>query len=290
MGESMYGPGVHVSFHEAMSSPFEIHIVGEEALYARQASQAAFREIDRLEMYLSHFQESSDISRINARGSFETVLVTFEVMECLRIAEQVHKDTGGAFDITVQKAEPGKPRPVIGMEHVELDMEKVTVRLKRAGVKLDLGGIGKGFGIDKAKVFLEDWEIKDVLISASSTLLGVGAPPGKEGWPVTIGADEPSRRTPIEIVLKNQALSASGLRVRGSHIIDPATGRAARGPSRAWAIAPTGTLADALSTAFMVMTAKSVEAYCKAHPEVSAVLLPRPNSEFVKFGAAFSEI
>lgn len=288
MGESIYGPGVQVVGHEAMAAPFEVHIVEENALYARQAAQAAFMEVDWLEGYLSHYRDSSDVSRIAKQGAFESVPVAFETLDILRMAAKISQDTGGAFDVTVQSATPEKPRPVVGMQYVELDEAKVAVRLTRAGVKIDLGGIGKGYALDKARAILEDfWQLHNILVSASSTLVALGAPPAKEGWPATIGADDPRGKPPIEIVLKNEALSGSGLRARGLHILDPKTGKPAVGPSQAWALAPTGTLADALSTAFMVMTPKAVEAYCAAHPEVSAVLLPRPGMDYIRIGTRF---
>ena len=289
MAESEYGPGVHHFRGAAMAAPFEIIIAGEDKKYAGEAAQAAYAEIDQIEQRLSRYIDSSDISRVNAKGAIEPILVSLETMTCLRVAQSVNTATGGAFDITVRKPKlEDKELPVIGMQYIELDEENFTVRLKRPGVRLDLGGIGKGFGIDRALVILGDWGINNVMLSAGdSTILAKGAPPGKPGWPVTIGGDQPEKRKPIERILKNRALSGSGTRVQGRHIIDPKTGRPARGPIRSWASCPTGTLADALSTAFMVMPPEATKRYCEAHPNTWAVVLKSERDQFMTFGAGF---
>ena len=158
-----------------------------------------------------------------------------------------------------------------------LDRKNVTVRLKTAGVLLDLGGIGKGFALDKAAETLrewadEGWGLEAALLSGGqSSVLAMGAPPGTNGWTVTVGADVLD--VPEEVLLRDRALSGSGTRVHGRHIIDPRTGRPAVSPVRAWASSPSGAVSDALSTAFMVMSAAEVECYCAEHDETWAILL-----------------
>ena len=290
---------LHRFAHEAMATTFEILIasddtVAESAEYARQAAQAAFHEIDRLEKDLSRFIESSDVSRINKLGARESVRVSIDTFECLQLAGRIHDDTGGAFDVTIGallacwRASASTPRgPTVkeiaeakartGMERVALDGKSFTVRLKTDGVLLDLGGIGKGFALDKAAETLrewadEGWGLEAALLSGGqSSVLAMGAPPGKRGWTVTVGAD--ILDVPEEIVLCDRALSGSGTRVRGRHIIDPRTGRPAKGPIRAWASSPSGAVSDALSTAFMVMSSAEVERYCTEHEETWAMLL-----------------
>jgi thiamine biosynthesis lipoprotein len=290
---------LHRFAHEAMATTFEILIasddtVAESAEYARQAAQAAFHEIDRLEKDLSRFIESSDISRINKLGSREPVRVSIDTFECLQLAARIHNDTGGAFDVTIGalvacwRTAGGSPRRPsakeiaeakarTGMERVVLDAKNFTVRLKTDGVSLDLGGIGKGFALDKAAGTLREWADEGwgfeaaLLSGGGSSLLAMGAPPGKRGWTVTVGGDVLD--APEEILLCDRALSGSGTRVRGRHIIDPRTGRPAGGPVRAWASSLSGAVSDALSTAFMIMSSAEVEHYCTEHADTWAMLL-----------------
>ena len=290
---------LHRFAHQAMATTFEILIasddtVAESAEYARQAAQAAFREVDRLEKDLSRFIESSDISRINKLGAREPVRVSIDTFECLQLAARIHNDTRGAFDVAIGAlvacwrtagGTPHKPtakeiaeaKARTGMERVVLDTKNFTVRLKTDGVSLDLGGIGKGFALDKAAETLrewadEGWGLEAALLSGGqSTLLAMGAPPGKRGWTVTVGGDVLD--APEEIFLRDRALSGSGTRVRGRHIIDPRTGRPAKGPVRAWASSPSGAVSDALSTAFMIMSPAEVERYCTEHVDTWAILL-----------------
>ena len=165
-----------------------------------------------------------------------------------------------------------------GSPRFALDEAEHTVRVLADGVCLDLGGIGKGFALDRMAALLREWEIASVLLCAStSTLLALDPPPGEEGWAVEFGSDE----APQRLHLANGAFGASGIAVKGSHIIDPRTGRPAEGRFRAWAAAPTGAVADALSTAFMVMGEDEIRAYVSYHPEARAYVLASPAGALV---------
>lgn len=268
----------HRFSHEAMTTPFEIKIAGENKEYARQAAQEVFKEIDRIETLLSCYIDSSDISRINSIGAAEPVRVSIETMECLKLAMQAFNETGGAFDVTVgaitdKKNSTETKKHSVGMQYVDLNDKEFTVRLKREGIRLDLGGIGKGFALDAATELLEDWSIESAFLSAGgSTVLALNAPPDKPGWKVSVGAGTPDMR---ETMLKNRALSGSGTAIKGQHIIDPKTGRPpSKAPFRTWASCPSAAMADALSTAFMIMSQKDIEAYCKKHSVTWAAYMP----------------
>ncbi len=255
----------HRFAHEAMDTAFEIHIADQPAEYARGAAQAAFAEIDRIEGYLSRFMESSDVSRINILGAKEPVRVSLETFECLQLTARISAETNGAFDVT---------RVRDGMKKVEFDKKNFAIRLKDANVKIDLGGIGKGFALDKVAAFLRDWSIESTLLhGGDSSVLAVGAPPGEDGWPVGVGSGMEEEDRPEPILLRDRALSASGTSVKGEHIIDPRTGQPAQGAIRAWASCSSATISDGLSTAFMVMDRKDVERYCHEHKDTWAILL-----------------
>ena len=296
------GDGIHHFRHDAMAAPFEIIIAGETAEYARQAADAAFLMIDRIEGELSRFKEHSDVSQINHLRPGEMIRIGYRTFGCLRIAAQVHADTGGAFDVTIgpliefwQKAESGgrppkdkalaKVRARVGMDLLGLDENGFQVGVKKKGVQVDLGGIGKGYALDAAAEVLHDWSIEAALLSAGeSTVLAIGAPPGAHGWTVAVGGF--GVRAPEKISLCGRALSGSGIEVRGRHIFDPRTGKPAEGKVATWACAQSGAVADALSTAFMAMLPGEVERYCQEHPDTGAMLTMghTGQEELLRFG------
>ena len=233
-------PGLRRFSHEAMATTFEVFILHEDGHYAQQAAQAAFDRLDQLEQDLSQFIENSDISRINNLAAGQSLRIGLDTFECLQISRRIHIETNGAFDITV------------GFLLVELLMDDVQI---------DLGGIGKGYAIDKMAELLRDWSIDVALIHGGySSALGVGSPPGTKDWPVTLSNPRNRKQTLARLCLQNRALSGAGLQ-KGRHIIDPRTAQPVEGRCAAWACACDAATADALSTAFMVMSSDEVKQY-----------------------------
>ena len=145
-------------------------------------------------------------------------------------------------------------------------MQTGTVTPLADGMMLDFGAIGKGYALDQAWIDLETHGVKNALLNAGdSTVLGMGELPGRGLWPVNAGDGEPIR-------LKNEALSGTGFIYKGAHIVDPRkTKMVSLKRHFRWAIAPQAVVADALSTAFMVMEKDEVLAYCKRFPEVRGI-------------------
>lgn len=276
--------------HEAMATTFEVIIVHEDGRYARQAAAAAFSELDRLEGELSRFIENSDISRLNNLPANHPLLLGLAAFECLQLSAGLYGETSGAFDITIgsllacwrgddgtsrtpSEEQLNLARQLTGMGLLKLDEAEHTVELLKSPVHVDLGGIGKGYAVDRMAELLREWSIDIALVSGGySSVLALDGPPGKKGWPLTLSNPRDRKETLVRTNLQGRALSGSGME-KGRHIIDPRTARPVEGKLTAWSSAPDAATADALSTAFMVMSPEQIKQYCLRHPDVLAMII-----------------
>ena len=303
-------PGMKRFSHEAMATTFEILLVHEDERYARQAAAAAFAEVDRLERELSRFIENSDVARINNLPAGEPLMLGLDTFECLRISARMYAETDGAFDVTIGslrqcwRKDDGTPRTPAeeelelarrhtGTHLLQLDEDEHTVVLSISPVLVDLGGVGKGFAVDKVAELLREWSIESALISGGySSVLALDAPilnnkgnppsadsprnkggkPSPRGWPLTVSHPEDRSRILARPYLENSALGGSGVQ-KGGHIINPRTGRPTSGRLAAWSGAPDAATADALSTALMIMSPQEIEQYCAEHPGTRAMVI-----------------
>lgn len=244
----------HRFSHHAMATLFEIRCAHRDPAYAQQAAQAAFDLVDRLEQELSLFVANSDVARINQLKARESTRVSPTTLECLEVARQMCDLTAGAFDVTLGS----------GWSRLHLGGEDFTVHAREDGVRLDLGGIGKGYAVDRVGELLEEWDVPQALVHGGfSSVLALEPPPDAPGWSLTLSAPPPGEARVLErLTARQQALSASGTR-KGDHILDPRSGQPVA--SRAVWVAVGGrekgepgskaaTLAEALSTAFMVLS------------------------------------
>ena len=286
---------VHRFAHEAMATVFEVFIAGKDKVYAGQAARAAFDEIDRIERLFSRFDPSSEISRISRLRPGASLPVGVETVHVLGLASFVQSETGGTFDPNYRAAaarssrrRPALPRPfnkLLRVEHTGRGFAVTRMRSGAAGLALDLdlGAVGKGFALDGALAVLKDWAVDNVLLHAgTSTALGHGPGPNGtargRGWPVGAGSTAGKAAGPGRVFLRNGALSGSGTEVKGEHVVDPRTGRPARGHQAAWAAHSSAAASDALSTAFMVMRTGEVAKFCGRHPEVWALVKTGPET------------
>lgn len=270
-------PDVPLACH-AMGCRWELLLCGEDPVRLRAAGEEALAEVARLDAQLSLFRPASEVSGLNARAAQAPVPISPELFALLEWCATIHHHTGGAFDITVgpllhcwgfRSGEGSVPSPEalaearerVGMQHLELDRQRRTLRFGRPGMALDLGAVGKGYALECAVEILRDLGIEHALLHAgTSTLYALGTAPDGNGWPVAIrDPATPDGCLAVEH-LRDRALSVSAPHGRCftaggrrfGHILDPRTGWPAEGPRLAAVTHPSPTLSDALSTALLV--------------------------------------
>jgi len=262
------GPAVRFA-REAMNTTFEIIVASGDTDYSQKAAHEAFEVLDAIECDLSRFTEDSDITRFNGASAGEAVVLGEAAWDCLVLAACVHAETGGAFDPCVGSAGT--------MDDIEFDEDAFTVAPTVEGLTVDLGGIGKGYALDRMADMLDEWETDPAMMHGGcSTVQILGVPVGWDGWPITLGAGAG------DVFLSDHALSGSAQGTGDGHIIDPRSGNTPIGRHGAWALAPTAAEADALSTAFMVMAVDEVSACCD-RCKYGAIIAP-DTSDVLRFG------
>ncbi|MBD3385681.1 hypothetical protein GF407_12250 [candidate division KSB1 bacterium] len=291
--------------HTAMATLFQIYVIHPETSYAEQAAWDAFDKVDQLEQEFSRFLPNSDISRINALPKNGSISISVDTYACLQVCKQLYEITFGAFDITIgnlyelwldddKSLKNPSTRDIkaaqdsTGMHHIRLDSRNLNLSKLGHNINLDLGGVGKGFALDRIKDVLQDWEIKTALIHAGySSVLALGKPFQLDGWPVTISDPLGGTKVLTTLFLKHIALSGSGI-IKGRHIIDPEEGKPVHNRIAAWTRGDTAAICDGLSTALMVMNDAEIERFHNTHPKISLLLCNRSDQE--KDKPPFSEI
>ncbi len=278
---------------EAMACTFGVQVfaVGGEAVadsparqrYADQAAHVALHEAERLEQLFSRFIAHSDIGRLNAARPGDWVRVSVETIELLQLAAEVHAATGGAFDVAFRSRPMLDPAVREAVSPLVLDPNRRAIAVQRDGVQLDLGAIGKGYALDRMAGLLREWNVTAALLdSGQSTVLALGAghastdTSGSAGgaWNIALRRPDPAQSVLGHVQLANEALSGSGQALHGPHILDPRSCTPVESGRAAWAVAPSGALADALSTAFMLLDPDALPAVCGRWTNVSAIVLP----------------
>ena len=265
-------PSTHTFRHEAMATHWVIHLLDEDSDNARAAAREAFALVDRLESRLSRFRDDSDLAAIRWLDPGRVLHIDEATYACIELGLAVYHETNGAFDPTVTPLYDTKRCPAeakMGMSLFLLNESTRSVEVKESPVCLDLGGLGKGYALDQMTPLLEEREIAGaLLVSGDSTMLAWGRTPEEEGW--TVGMQIAGKSG---YLLKNEAMSTSGFESQGYHIYDPRSPGSgpARGRPKTWAFAPSAALADAVSTALIVMSDEEITDFCKRHPEIGVM-------------------
>ena len=283
----------------SMACAYTIVAYGNDAQALPRIVEAAFDEVDRIDRLMSHYRPESPLSRLNRDASSGPVAVEPELFDFIALCLRYSRESDGAFDVTVgplmkawgffqgEGRVPDEPelaelRSRVGYAHVVMDAARRTIRFDHPGVELDLGGIAKGYAVDRAVSVLRQHEIAAALVSAGgSTTFGLGAPPGRGGWDVKVQDPLDPRRIALSVRLKSRALSVSGSAyksferggVKYSHIMDPRTARPVPDMLGVAVLTETGTGGDALDDALFVLGVSKSRAYLKSLPPTEAVFL-----------------
>lgn len=286
----------------AMACEFEVLLNQHQYPQGPERALAALDLIEHLELKLSVYKLHSDLSLLNRFGAQRPITVCSDTLRLVQLACDLHQLTGGAFDLTAgslseawgfSRRQGALPTPeqiadalqVVGSHWIDIDAHSSQVALRKAGVKTNPGGIGKGYALDRAAAHLWDEGVKDFLIHGGlSSVIARGNrqhPHVGGGWLVSLRHPLRMEQVLGTIRLRNQALGTSGSGKqffhfggrRYSHIIDPRSGWPAQGLLSATVICASGAVADALATALFVMGRERAVEFCAAYPQISAILL-----------------
>jgi thiamine biosynthesis lipoprotein len=302
--EAERGAPAHVEVARArhvMGAPLEIRAfapaAGRDTTAAALA--AALDEVERLDALLSNWRPDSEVAILNRQAAVRPVPLSEDLFSVLTAALEAQQATGGCFDpglgpwidtLGLRSTEPDRPDPPAGGEvpalppragEIRLDPRSRTARFTSADVGVDLGGIGKGYALDRAARRLKEAGIDSALLNFGGQVLALGAPPGETGWIVEVADPRDRLRPALGLRLRDASAATSANTERGvrrggrwiGHVLDPGSGRPAPFPGSATAVAPDATRADAYATALLVMGPERGLDWAESRVDVAAVFL-----------------
>jgi thiamine biosynthesis lipoprotein len=275
-----------------MGTQWKIVLYANTEADGKAAARAAFARVAELEKVMSDYDGTSELMTVlkaNDANPGTPINLSDDLFGVLCKARKVTTETGGAFDPSIgplvqlwrnsrrtrklpDEATLLAAKKLAGPDLWAIDEKAKTLTLKHAKMRLDLGGIGKGYAADAAMAVLKKQGITSTLIAASGDITVSAAPPGKPGWTVDIAplkkGDEPRR-----LLLADQSVSTSGdlfqyveiNGVRYSHVLDPATGLGLTGYRSGTTVMPTGWQADAYTKATLLMPSEKAQALLEKH-------------------------
>lgn len=247
----------------AMGQPVHVMLFARSEQQGLDACAAALAELRRVESRLSLFDDASDLCELNRHAGLGPMQIDADLRTILERAATFRSLTGGAFDVAVEplmrawggaSLQPGAAQLAAAREAVataEIRLDGTVARLPNAHTQIDLGGIGVGYGIDRALAVLRAHGITRAFVDVSGDCAAIGTPPDDTGWRVDIV--DPLRPGSVLATTRlcDAALATSANTVR-RHVLDPATGRPAGALRQTTVVAASAIMADALSTAMLV--------------------------------------
>jgi thiamine biosynthesis lipoprotein len=288
-----------------MGTLFRIVLYAPNSDQATSAAMAAFERVEELEQMMSDYREDSELNFLCREAWKAPQKVSRELFFVLEKAQHLSEISGGSFDVTIgpvvslwrgarrskrlpSATEIARAKAAVGYKNVVLDAGAQTVLLKRKDMKLDLGGIAKGYAADEALILLRTRGITRALADAGGDLALGDSPPDKPGWQITIRETEPKGIEPSRyVILHNAGVATSGDvfqfiesgGVRYSHIINPGNGLGTSDSASTTVIAPDGITADALATTCSILPVKEAMRIVESLKGVSARLVRRLDGE-----------
>ncbi|MFT6808919.1 MAG: thiamine biosynthesis lipoprotein [Saprospiraceae bacterium] len=261
-----------------MGCHFVITAIHHDPDVAWNGIRSGVSEIQRIEKLISSWTEDSETTKININAGVAPVKVSSELFNLIFRSLKVSELTSGAFDISgtlsryywnfngaknqfLPSEKIEELRALINYKHIVLDKKKQSVFLKKKGMKIGFGGIGKGYAAQRAKEVLYAMGIESGLINASGDLMCWGTPPNRNDWQINIPDPCDNELSILEISIPHGSIVSSGDSEnytlidgeRYSHIVDPRTALPVRGVRNATVISANPELADALATAISVL-------------------------------------
>ncbi len=288
-----------------MGTLVTITSVAPDRQMAQAAASAGFQEIHRLEKLLSTWIEDSELSRVNAAAGAEAVMVSPETMQVLKDSEKIARLTDGGFNILVgpavdawsvldrQEVPSGAQlaglRPLTDRRGLSLDEERGAVKLAKAGMRVDVGGIGKGFAADMAVAAMQKAGATAGVAALSGDIRTFGRLPDGMKFPFGIRHPRHEEAVLAFIDLQDEAISTAGDYeryferdgVRYHHILDPITLQPARDCQSVTVVARDGMTADGLDTGIFVMGRERGLELVERLPGVGAVIVDRDGKVWV---------
>jgi thiamine biosynthesis lipoprotein len=289
-----------------MGSEFTLILYSADAAKARRGSEAAFARIAQLDAAFSDYQPESELMRLCDQAGGPPVKVSSDLVSILNRSKDMAARSGGAFDPTVgpvvrlwRRARRtrelpradllAKARGLVGIDKLTIDEQAGTIQLARKGMKLDLGGIAKGFASDEALATLRREGIGQALVAGAGDIAAGDPPPGAKGWTVGIAPLEqtPDARPSRFLALSHACVSTSGDAerfvvidgVRYSHIVDPRTGLGLTGRVSVTVVADDGATSDSLATAATVLGPEQGLKLVESIPNAAALFVVKEDGK-----------
>jgi len=291
-----------------MGTLVKITAVARDESGAQAAATAGFAEIHRLEELLSTWIPTSELSRVNTSAGLAPVPVSPDTMTVVQGAIQVAELTHGGFNIAIGPAvdawnviegrrvptelELEGLRPLVDLRAVHVDAQTQTVFLEKIGMRIDVGGIGKGYAADQAVAVMKKAGALAGIVALSGDIKTFGQLPGGRKFPVGIQHPRNEGQVLAFIDLEDEAISTAGDYerfferggVRYHHILSPHTLQPARGCQSVTVIAREGIWADGLDTGIFVMGAERGMQLVEILPDVEAIIVDHEGSVHVSSG------
>lgn len=260
-----------------MDTLVTIKAYGADNVKTEEAVDRALSEIEGIDRIMNFYDPQSEISKIN-KGAGRQRVISRNMLTVIPMSQRYNRKTGGAFDITIgplmrlwsfnvnprvpSEKELRKALSLVDAGGIEISRRGNSVRLRKSGMELDLGGVAKGYAVDRAVAVLRKSGIRRALVTTGSTTIVMGGKPGGKPWLIGIKNPRKDDKTIGTLKLKDKSISTSGdyqqyfmkAGKRYHHIIDPKTGLPARGVQSVTIVTTKScTEADILSTAVFVM-------------------------------------